>query len=49
MNTSTTKLEDECPWCSGIIHYGSPCPRVKAIEYHPNGMIKRVEFKDERC
>lgn len=36
-----------CPYCStphsGVIH-GGPCPRVKAIEYHPNGSVKRVEL-----
>ena len=39
-----------CPWCSseskGIVHTG-PCPRIKSIEYHKNGTIKRVEFNDE--
>lgn len=33
-----------CSWCSGI-HTGK-CPLVKAIEYHPNGIVKRVEFYD---
>ena len=36
-----------CPWCSDehtkVYHVG-PCPRVKAIEYYPNGTIKRIEF-----
>ena len=33
---------DKCPYCQ---HYhGGNCPAVKAIEYHPNGQIKRVEF-----
>jgi len=34
-----------CPYC-GMIHAGA-CPRVKAIEYFENGMVKRVEFKDD--
>ena len=40
-----------CPWCSAsengvnVFHTG-PCPRIKAIEYHPNGTIKRVEFNE---
>jgi hypothetical protein len=34
-----------CGWC-GLIH-GGTCPRVKAIEYHPNGQIKRVEFHEQ--
>ena len=37
-----------CPHCSSaggyVIHTG-PCPRIKAIEYHPDGTIKRVEFR----
>ena len=36
-----------CPWCSDehtkVYHVG-PCPRVKAIEYYPDGTIKRIEF-----
>ena len=36
-----------CPWCSD--HHSGRCPMVKAIEYHPNGTVKRVEFvSDER-
>lgn len=31
-----------CGHC-GVYHSG-PCPRVKAIEYYPNGTIKRVEY-----
>lgn len=36
-----------CPWCSSgmsATFHNGPCPRLKAIEYHPNGMIRRVEF-----
>lgn len=39
-----------CPHCSGpfsaTIHSGA-CPRVKAIEYHPDGAVKRVELHPE--
>lgn len=31
-----------CPHC-GIFHL-QRCPRIKAIEYHDNGAVKRVEF-----
>lgn len=31
-----------CPHC-GMIHE-TTCPRISAIEYHPNGSVKRVEF-----
>jgi len=39
--------EGQCPWC-GLWHIGGgTCPRVKSLEYWPNGTIKRVEFHDE--
>ena len=31
-----------CRWC-GMTH-GPRCPSVKALEYHPDGTVKRVEF-----
>ena len=37
-----------CPHCSGnntfVFHQGK-CPEVKAIEYHPNGQIKKIEYR----
>jgi hypothetical protein len=33
-----------CPYC-GLYHAGV-CLRVKSVEYHENGTIKRVEFHD---
>jgi hypothetical protein len=41
MMTTATGFEP-CGWC-GLIHQGA-CPKVKAIEYYPNGTIKRIEF-----
>ena len=38
-----------CPYCSGpgqAVFHGAVCPRIKAIEYHPWGGIKRIEFHD---
>lgn len=35
-----------CETC-GIDHPGQ-CPRIKAIEYHENGTIKRIEYFEER-
>lgn len=32
-----------CPHC-GLIHE-TTCSLIKAIEYHPDGTVKRVEFK----
>ena len=42
-----------CPHCSGphsAVFHGGPCPRIKAVEYYPDGSIKRVEYhgKDEQ-
>ena len=37
-----------CPWCSGPwnkVYHSGVCPRVRAIEYHPNGTVKRIEFR----
>jgi hypothetical protein len=31
-----------CPHC-GMIHQ-TTCPRVKAIEYRPDGSVRRLEF-----
>lgn len=42
--SSGTVTVSSCQWC-GMIHLGSGiCPDVKAIEYYPDGAIKRVEF-----
>lgn len=33
----------QCGHC-GMFHSSGACPRVKAIEYYPDGSIKRVEY-----
>lgn len=33
-----------CQHC-GLLH-GNLCPAVAALEYHPDGSLKRVEFRD---
>ena len=33
-----------CPYCGAMPHQGI-CPSVKAIEYYPDGSIKRVEMR----
>lgn len=33
-----------CQHC-GLMH-GKLCPSVKAYEYHPDGSLKRVEFRE---
>ncbi|NHJ46157.1 MAG: hypothetical protein FK733_00080 [Asgard group archaeon] len=51
--TATPSFDDKCPFCSTetswVYHFGEPCPRIKAIEYYPNGRIKRIEFRDDYC
>ena len=32
-----------CPHC-GFIHE-TTCPRIRSIEYHPDGAVKRIEFQ----
>lgn len=42
---SLTAPKSKCVHCG---HYGGHdgvCPNVKAIEYYPNGTVKRVEYK----
>jgi hypothetical protein len=39
MYTSTPGVCEHC----GFGHLGT-CPRIKAIEYHPDGTVKRIEF-----
>lgn len=47
----TLHAEGSCPYCSStyqpVVHTG-PCPRVKSIEYHPNGSVKKVEFIEDK-
>jgi len=43
-SSGSTSTWTPCQWCGNVQHTGV-CPRVKAIEYHPNGTIKRVEFQ----
>lgn len=45
MISTTNPPLDTCPHC-GNAHSGQ-CPRVKAIEYYPDGKIKRVEYKED--
>lgn len=40
--TVTTNYSSMCQHC-GTGHTG-PCMRIKAIEYHPDGTVKRIEY-----
>lgn len=35
-------MADKCAHCGK--YHESPCPRVKAVEYYPDGTVKRVEY-----
>lgn len=43
--SSTSAISLGCPHCGGI-HQDRTCPRIKAVEYHPDGSIKRIEFHE---
>ena len=49
METTNTLQKNGCPYCSSdtvqVYHHGK-CPKVKSIEYHENGSVKKVEFND---
>ena len=42
-STAGNTAHGRCPHC-GSYHQAERCPQVKAIEYHLDGSIKRVEF-----
>lgn len=49
LNTTTAVTEPGCPYCSRdgvtIYHVGG-CPRIRSVEYYPDGTIKRVEYAE---
>ena len=50
--TTSVAIQGGCPWCSNpslgsyVIH-GGACPLVAEIEYHHDGTVKRVRFREE--
>lgn len=40
---NTTNIDKSCPYCGN--NHSGVCPRVKSIEYFPDGTIKKVDFK----
>lgn len=42
-HSTTPSVAFGCPWCEG--YHSGPCPQVKVIEYHPNGTIKKIEYR----
>lgn len=45
MITADASKPANCPYC-GMRHERTVCSLIKAIEYHSNGAVKRVEFKE---
>lgn len=39
-------MTNTCPHC-GLIHQ-TTCQRIKAMEYHSDGSVKRIEFHEPR-
>lgn len=37
-------VDDLCRWCG--MHHAGACLRVRALEYHPDGSLRRVEFHE---
>lgn len=40
---TTTVTVESCAYCGA--GHSTICPRIKEIEYHPNGSVKRVALK----
>jgi hypothetical protein len=38
-----TPQPEPCQHCKQV-HLNGPCPHVKAVEYYPDGSLKRVEY-----
>lgn len=46
MQTSgTANTIPKCQYCGSAFPHQGICPTVKAIEYYPDGTMKRVELK----
>lgn len=44
MSSSAVPLPRGCDYCGGTNHVFTACPRIKVIEYHQDGSVKRVEL-----
>lgn len=45
--TTSSAIPQTCDYC-GAHHLFTTCPRIRSIEYHESGAIKRVEFHGPR-
>lgn len=43
---SQTSGVGTCQHCGANVIHSGACPRIKAIEYFPDGTMKRVEYHD---
>jgi hypothetical protein len=49
--TPSTNFEapSPCPHCSNgtskVYHIGGKCPKVKSVEYYPDGRVKKIEYE----
>jgi len=42
---SQTFKQDACQFCQR--YHSGPCPKIKRVEYYPDGTIKSIEYKEE--
>ena len=50
-NASTIKWNigmRSCPYCGPNVYHSGQCPRVKSVEFHPDGTVKRYELWPEK-
>lgn len=44
---STSVPVPSCPYCGAFMHISGMCPRIKSIEYYPDGSLRKVELSDQ--
>ncbi len=44
MNSTTANQFQFCQYCGA--YHNAVCPRIKTIEYYPDGTVKKVELYD---
>lgn len=49
MTYTAVEQSQPCPYCSGngvTVYHNGQCPKIKSVEYHPDGTVKKIEYKD---
>lgn len=41
-------MPESCPHCGSTEHGMFACPRIKSIEYHPGGGVKKIELHEDK-